>query len=427
MTMILDGTNGAFLPTWTTATRPASPANGEIGYNSTTGQLDQYVGSAWSSVPTSSATQATATALGTAYAKQTTGGGTPFLNAFGYNALASNSTGSSNTAVGYNALTANDTGGYNTAVGALALQTNAGAGEYNNAFGWQALKANTIGNENQAFGISALLTNTTGNYNTAIGSNALRFNLSTSNNTAVGYQAGYYLTGAPNTAIGSQALKGVSGTSTGSNNVAVGDSALAANTSGYYNVAVGSNTFSALTTGAGNTVIGEGAGATLATANNNTYVGQRAAASGSAVAYEIVIGCNITGKGSSTGYIGGNSNAVYQGNNSSTWSTTSDRRLKKNIVDNTVGLEAINAIQVRNFEYRTEDEVTDLPKSQVIKKEGVQLGVIAQELQQVLPDCVKEETTGVLSVDSSNLTWHMINAIKELNAEITALKAKVGI
>ena len=54
MTMILDGTNGAFLPTWTTATRPASPANGEIGYNSTTGQLDQYVGSAWSSVPTSS-------------------------------------------------------------------------------------------------------------------------------------------------------------------------------------------------------------------------------------------------------------------------------------------------------------------------------------------------------------------------------------
>jgi hypothetical protein len=52
MPMILDGTNGAFLPTWTTATRPASPANGEIGYNSTTVKLDQYVGGAWSSVPT---------------------------------------------------------------------------------------------------------------------------------------------------------------------------------------------------------------------------------------------------------------------------------------------------------------------------------------------------------------------------------------
>ena len=54
MTMILDGTNGAFLPSWTTATRPASPANGLIGYNSTTSQLDQYVGGAWASVPTAS-------------------------------------------------------------------------------------------------------------------------------------------------------------------------------------------------------------------------------------------------------------------------------------------------------------------------------------------------------------------------------------
>jgi hypothetical protein len=52
--MILDGTNGAFLPTWTTATRPASPSNGLIGYNSTTSQLDQYVGGAWASVPTAS-------------------------------------------------------------------------------------------------------------------------------------------------------------------------------------------------------------------------------------------------------------------------------------------------------------------------------------------------------------------------------------
>jgi len=54
MTMILDGTNGVFLPTWTTGTRPASPGNGQIGYNSTTGQLDQYVDGAWGSIPTTS-------------------------------------------------------------------------------------------------------------------------------------------------------------------------------------------------------------------------------------------------------------------------------------------------------------------------------------------------------------------------------------
>ena len=80
---------------------------------------------------------------------------------------------------------------------------------------------------------------------------------------------------------------------------------------------------------------------------------------------------------------------------------TSDQRLKKNIVDNTVGLTAINGIKVRNFEYRLPDEITDLDKSNAVNITGTQLGPIAQELQQVLPDCVKTESTGVMSVNSS--------------------------
>jgi hypothetical protein len=87
-------------------------------------------------------------------------------------------------------------------------------------------------------------------------------------------------------------------------------------------------------------------------------------------------------------------------------------------------LAKITAIQVRNFEYRTADEVTDLPQNQAIQKEGIQLGVIAQELQQVLPECVKTESTGVMTVDTDNLTWYLINAVKELKAEIDQLKGK---
>jgi hypothetical protein len=79
---------------------------------------------------------------------------------------------------------------------------------------------------------------------------------------------------------------------------------------------------------------------------------------------------------------------------------------------------------VRNFEYRTADEVAELPKEQAIQKQGVQLGVIAQELQKVLPECVKQESTGVLSIDTDNLTWYLINAVKELKAEIDQLKGK---
>ena len=50
------------------------------------------------------------------------------------------------------------------------------------------------------------------------------------------------------------------------------------------------------------------------------------------------------------------------------------------------------------------------------------MGFIAQELQAVLPECVKQESTGVLSVDTDNLTWYLINAVKQLKAEIDALK-----
>ena len=50
MTFLVDGTLGGTFPSWTTATRPASPAVGQMGYNTTTGLFDQYVGGAWQSV-----------------------------------------------------------------------------------------------------------------------------------------------------------------------------------------------------------------------------------------------------------------------------------------------------------------------------------------------------------------------------------------
>jgi hypothetical protein len=129
-----------------------------------------------------------------------------------------------------------------------------------------------------------------------------------------------------------------------------------------------------------------------------------------------------------------NGGGVYQGNNSAAWSVTSDQRLKKNIVDHTEGLDKIVQIRVRNFEYRLPEEVDqELQPSDAVAITGTQLGVIAQELAEVLPDCVKTESTGVMSVNQDNITWHMINAIKDLKAivdaqatTIAALQAKVG-
>lgn len=53
MSLILDGTNGETFPSWTTATRPASPAVGQMGYNTTTGQFDAYTSTGWTTVANS--------------------------------------------------------------------------------------------------------------------------------------------------------------------------------------------------------------------------------------------------------------------------------------------------------------------------------------------------------------------------------------
>jgi hypothetical protein len=103
----------------------------------------------------------------------------------------------------------------------------------------------------------------------------------------------------------------------------------------------------------------------------------------------------------------------------------SDRRLKKNIVNSTVGLEKITAIQVCNYEFRLPEEVdAELRPTDAVKKSGVQVGAIAQELQQILPECVTQASTGVLSVHTENLTWYLITAVKELAAEVAELKSQ---
>ena len=190
------------------------------------------------------------------------------------------------------------------------------------------------------------------------------------------------------------------------------------------NVLVGVNAGSAITSGGNSVIIGNGAGSDIngvTTGGSHVLIGHQAFASSATVTYESVIGRQTYGKGNETFMCRG---SAYQGNNSSSWSTTSDERIKKNIVDNTIGLDAINQIRVRNFEYRTPEEVDSaLPSHAAVNKEGVQLGCIAQEIKEVLPDVVKLESTGAYSVNPDNLTWYLINAVKELSAEVEALKS----
>ena len=230
----------------------------------------------------------------------------------------------------------------------------------------------------------------------------------------------------------------------GDGNVAIGFAALAANTTGTGNIAIGRDAGQEISTGSYSTVIGWDAANGMTTGPSNVIVGAQTAdgmteiekciiigrlATAAATNNDsmIAIGYNTTGKGDSTGFINAGGGANYAGNNSASWSTTSDRRIKKNIEDNTIGLDEINKIRVRNFEYRTVDEIVDFDNANaaVVEKEGIQLGVIAQEIEEVLPDVVSTTSQGVKSVDPDNITWHLVNAVQELTAQVETLKQEV--
>ena len=343
--------------------------------------------------------------------------------------------GDSNVAIGHDALKTLTTNSTNVAIGDNALELNTAA--ENVAVGAEALASNTSGTNNTALGTSALSSNQTGIYNTAVGWYCMQANTG-SRNTAVGMgalqssQSGDY-----NVSIGNQCMVDATGAnynmgfgyralryaqSGGNSNTGLGTFALQALTTGYSNHAIGYGCLDNVTTGIRNIGIGHNAGDTIVTGSSNIYFGRDADASSSSVGQEIVFGQGLTGKGTSTAYLGGSA-GVYNSDNTSSWSTTSDERIKKNIVDNNIGLDAINQIQIKNFEYRTPEEVdSSLPSHSAIDKEGIQVGVIAQEIQKVLPDVVKEMSTGCLSVNPDNLTWYLVNAVKELSAKVTALE-----
>ena len=204
----------------------------------------------------------------------------------------------------------------------------------------------------------------------------------------------------------------------------MGHRALTSATTGANNTAIGKDAGESITTSSYNICVGWEAGdTTVTTGDGNVVIGYNNQLGGAGQENSIMIGSgNSVGKGSSTAFITGNGGSTYNGGNTTTWDQTSDRRIKKNIVDNNVGLDAINKVRVRNFEYRTKEEVTELPENCAVEQTGLQLGVIAQEVQEHFPEMVTEESGGDLSVQSDDFTWYLINAIQELSAKVDDLE-----
>jgi len=268
---------------------------------------------------------------------------------------------------------------HNVVVGSVTIPSGA-TGDYNNAVGWNTLHGLTSGNSNNAFGNAALYSNSTGSQNTAIG-----------------------------------------------------DSALFANTTAYYNTAVGQQCLNNVTIGIKNTGIGVSAGTGISTGSNNTVIGYDASVTSSAADNQIILGSGLTSAGDNYFSFGKAGNVVYnQFTSNASWTRSSDERLKKDIQDDSLGLDFVCKLRPVTYKWKPSNEVPQELTRHYSKENQMDLnlvmnGFIAQEVKQALDECGNPVFGGWGELDdgSQNISREMfimplINAIKELNAKVDA-------
>ncbi len=103
--------------------------------------------------------------------------------------------------------------------------------------------------------------------------------------------------------------------------------------------------------------------------------------------------------------------------NGGTFNAYSDARYKQDITVYSKGLAEIKQVEPKNYRFTAEYMKSDAPSKYFV-------GVIAQEFEQTaFSNCVKNDANGYKIVDMSELTFALINAVKELSARVEQLEA----
>ena len=334
-------------------------------------------------------------------------------------------------------------------IGAEAGQNNTDSSVV--AIGWQAAQNNTgnlggvfigyqAGQRNSGADVTAVGNvagiDNTGYGMTFLGANAGQGIVGGEDSVFVGNFAGDITSATHTVAIGSYTL----GSGSVQNSLVVGyEAGAAVTTGGDNNVLLGYRAADSLTTGANNIIIGYDVEAPSNTASGQLNIGN------------LIFGTGIDGTGTtlSSGNIGigtttpttkltvagvitPDANNTYSlGNSTYRWSevfasngviNTSDARLKENIATSTYGLVELLALSPVSFTWIDQPE------------QGTKLGLLAQDVQLVLPEIVQVGTDDnqTLGVRYTEIIPVIINSIKELwemvtgnQAEIEALKERI--
>ena len=236
------------------------------------------------------------------------------------------------------------------------------------------------GTNNTAVGAGSLTSVAGGQLNTAIGRSSLEFNTSGGNNTVVGNFAARGSQGNDNTAIGTSTLINAG---SGNNNIAIGN----------------------------------GAGGVVDTGSNNIYI--QAGAATAAEAATLRVGSTITRafiagiRGTTTG--SNDAVAVVVDSNGQLGTVSSSRRTKDNIADLGSISRAIFDLRPVQFTYKKPFADGSTP---------VQYGLIAEEVQAVMPELVAYGKDGqVETVKYHVLPTLLLAEVQRLERERQAMAA----
>jgi len=196
-----------------------------------------------------------------------------------------------------------------------------------------------------------------------------------------------------------------------------------------------------VTTGLNNTLIGKDVTeGILTTGSSNVIIGAFARPTTAATASAVGMGYNIVTEGGYT-TVGDSANDIRAAHGVATWATVSDRRYKKDIVDSTVGLSFVNALQPRTFKYKNKGELPETfraykaDSTEVFKNSNTNHGFIAQEVKAAIDADAgikdgfrmwDDREDGSQEVAEAALIPVLVKAIQELTAKVEALEAQLN-
>ena len=242
--------------------------------------------------------------------------------------------------------------------------------------------------------------------------------------------------GLQNVAIGYQAGEDLAALS--SSNVLIGYNAGKEVGSGINNTCVGSTAGNTIVGGSYNTCIGNASDA-AASSSRQVAIGDTAVTNAPNC---IAIGSDITNSTTDTVMFGDNADSISSADWSSSgaiaWTATSDVRKKRNIKDNSLGLEFINKLKTRIFQWRPQNEVPKewqhYSETNEWDLDQIHIGFIAQEVKALLdeydaPTSIagwSQDADGMQRLGETKLITPLIKAVQELSAKIDTMQTEIN-